>query len=198
MTQPFNFLQQSILRLSGLDPDQLAAKAKQVEDDWYTKNGFSPAQRKAMEALAGAQVRQAERGVPGQAADFRAASDANVYNVRGVNDANLAYQSGQTQLRGVQIDQNTGAIRERTKAETDADLSRIDAKTDAALRIIGGPMQQQELAVLDRFGGMYDKTLANSAAERETLQQLARQEASSRNVGNLLKSILGGAALLFG
>ena len=59
-------------------------------------------------------------------------------------------------------------------------------------------MQQQELAVLDRFGSMYDRTLANSAAEREMLQAMAQQETGSRNVGNLIKGILGGAALLLG
>lgn len=198
MTQPLNWFQRSILQMSGLDPEQIATKAKQAEDTWYEKNGFSPAQRKAMEALANYQTEQATRGMPGQVADFRAASGANIDNMRGVNNATLEYQTGQTQLRGEQVDQNTKAIGERTQFQTEADTARIGAKTDAALRILGGPVQQQELAVLDRFGSMYDRTLANSAAEREMLQAMAQQETGSRNVGNLLKGILGGAALLLG
>lgn len=181
MAENLNFLQRQMLRLTGLDPDAIAKQAKAKEQELLSQYGFTP---DVSRALTQAQLRDVQRGVPGQVQDFKAVTPAILGYQRGVNNNTLQLEEGRAGVQGQLVRNNTEAIGERTQFATGRDLANIAAGADATIRVMD-PVRANEQTTLDKFGAMYDKTLAAQAADRQAMQELAGRQ----NVLNMLKGI---------
>lgn len=179
MADTQNWLQKAALRLVGLDPQAIADQAKKNQDDLLSKYGLTPATQRAIESELRNRITS---GVAGQVADWERVAGAQLGYQRGVNNNTLQLEEGRAGVQGQLVRNNTEAIGERTQFATDRDLANIAAGADATIRVMD-PVHVHEQTTLDKFGAMYDKTLAAQAADRQAMQALAGQQ----NVLNMLK-----------
>lgn len=197
MTQDLNWLQRGWAQLAGIDLGQVQKKAEDVRREWAAKNGISEAQLKAVDSLLTYRSNQAQRGIAGQVADFNRIAPAVANYQKLANQNAIEADRGYLENRGIALGQNDASIEKRTLFQTDADIAKMDANARNVLQVIGGPMQQHEQAVLNRFSQDYEKTLADRAATRAMYADLAKRELGQQNVANMLAGLgkLGGLAV---
>lgn len=181
MAENLNFAQRWLLGAFGLDPKKITDEAQRKRDELLKSYGVSP---ELNQALADDLRDRLSRGMAGQVADFRQAAGAQLGYQQGANANTLQLEQGRAGVQGQLVRNNTEAIGERTRFATDRDLANIGAGADATIRVMD-PVRANEQTTLDKFGAMYDKTLAAQAADREALNQIANRE----NILNMIKGI---------